>query len=178
MLLIATVWVRVIRQHYWWSWTFSRDCIIPFRSDRDGLGIRSLNLGTNKKWSPVFFLSHSHRWCQNTVCHACSVSRGHKERYCIACYQKRNGQSTWPLLSSSYPMLSSLIASSVTCLHPGYEWIWDIRSRRKKSKGTLEVIKENYLSLFGLKLTLNKKHRSGVEHPLFLKWCNAITCLF
>ncbi|KAM3855140.1 RUN and FYVE domain-containing protein 4 [Vipera latastei] len=34
------------------------------------------------------------RWCQNTVCHACSVSRGHKERYCIACYQKRNGQST------------------------------------------------------------------------------------
>ncbi|KAG8125242.1 hypothetical protein E2320_020454 [Naja naja] len=34
------------------------------------------------------------RWCQSTVCHACSVSGGHKERYCIACYQKRNGQST------------------------------------------------------------------------------------
>ncbi|XP_063144929.1 RUN and FYVE domain-containing protein 4 isoform X2 [Candoia aspera] len=34
------------------------------------------------------------RWCQSTVCHACSVSSGHKERYCIVCYQKRNGQST------------------------------------------------------------------------------------
>ncbi|XP_032083820.1 RUN and FYVE domain-containing protein 4 [Thamnophis elegans] len=34
------------------------------------------------------------RWCKSTVCHACSVSGGHKERYCIACYQKRNGQST------------------------------------------------------------------------------------
>ncbi|KAM6465543.1 RUN and FYVE domain-containing protein 4 isoform 1-T2 [Liasis olivaceus] len=34
------------------------------------------------------------RWCQSPVCHACSVSSGHKERYCIACYQKRNGQST------------------------------------------------------------------------------------
>ncbi|XP_034277643.1 RUN and FYVE domain-containing protein 4 [Pantherophis guttatus] len=34
------------------------------------------------------------RWCHSTVCHACSVSGGHKERYCIACYQKRNDQST------------------------------------------------------------------------------------
>uniref|UniRef100_A0A8C5WWG9 FYVE-type domain-containing protein n=1 Tax=Laticauda laticaudata TaxID=8630 RepID=A0A8C5WWG9_LATLA len=34
------------------------------------------------------------RWCQSTVCHACSVSGGHKERYCITCYQKRNSQST------------------------------------------------------------------------------------
>ncbi|KAJ7345942.1 hypothetical protein JRQ81_001892 [Phrynocephalus forsythii] len=32
--------------------------------------------------------------CQNTVCHACSVSSGHKERCCLPCQQKRNGQGT------------------------------------------------------------------------------------
>ncbi|XP_020660809.3 RUN and FYVE domain-containing protein 4 isoform X1 [Pogona vitticeps] len=32
--------------------------------------------------------------CRNTVCHACSVSSGHKERCCLPCHQKRNGQGT------------------------------------------------------------------------------------
>ncbi|XP_061465248.1 RUN and FYVE domain-containing protein 4 isoform X2 [Rhineura floridana] len=34
------------------------------------------------------------RLCQNMVCHACSVSSGHKERCCQPCYQKRNAQDT------------------------------------------------------------------------------------
>ncbi|XP_034983842.2 RUN and FYVE domain-containing protein 4 isoform X1 [Zootoca vivipara] len=34
------------------------------------------------------------RLCRSIVCHACSVSSGHKERSCLPCYQKRNGQGT------------------------------------------------------------------------------------
>ncbi|XP_053231153.1 RUN and FYVE domain-containing protein 4 [Podarcis raffonei] len=34
------------------------------------------------------------RLCRSMVCHACSVSSGHKERCCLPCYQKRNGQGT------------------------------------------------------------------------------------
>ncbi|XP_070585756.1 RUN and FYVE domain-containing protein 4 isoform X2 [Erythrolamprus reginae] len=47
-----------------------------------------------KKEFKVMSRRYQCRWCHSTVCHACSVSGGHKERYCIACYQKRNGQST------------------------------------------------------------------------------------
>ncbi|XP_008108583.2 RUN and FYVE domain-containing protein 4 [Anolis carolinensis] len=34
------------------------------------------------------------RLCQHTVCHACSVSTGQKERCCLPCHQKRNSQGT------------------------------------------------------------------------------------
>ncbi|XP_060118426.1 RUN and FYVE domain-containing protein 4 [Heteronotia binoei] len=34
------------------------------------------------------------RLCHSTVCHACSVSCGHRERCCFLCYQKRNSQGT------------------------------------------------------------------------------------
>ncbi|XP_066492822.1 RUN and FYVE domain-containing protein 4 [Tiliqua scincoides] len=32
------------------------------------------------------------RLCRSTVCHNCSVNSGHKERCCLPCYQRRNGQ--------------------------------------------------------------------------------------
>ncbi|XP_054828435.1 RUN and FYVE domain-containing protein 4 isoform X2 [Eublepharis macularius] len=36
------------------------------------------------------------RLCHSTVCHACSVSSGHRERCCLLCYQKKNDQGTGP----------------------------------------------------------------------------------
>ncbi|KAL8183078.1 UNVERIFIED_CONTAM: hypothetical protein K2H54_014281 [Gekko kuhli] len=40
----------------------------------------------------------SHRYqcrlCHSTVCHACSVSSGHREHCCLPCYQKKNSQGT------------------------------------------------------------------------------------
>ncbi|XP_015265511.1 PREDICTED: RUN and FYVE domain-containing protein 4 [Gekko japonicus] len=34
------------------------------------------------------------RLCRSTVCHACSVSSGHREHCCLPCYQERNSQGT------------------------------------------------------------------------------------